>query len=221
MKSTKAQGRQLAVYVRVSTSDQEHRSQIPDLERWLAAYADGAPVAWYRDKATGSKMERPEWRRLEEAIRRGDVARLVVWRLDRLGRTAAGLTALLEELVRLRVAFTSVREGIDLETPAGRMLGGILSSVAAYEREVLRERQAAGIAAAKAAGKRWGGRRTGERWKVTPELERQAHQLRAQREPVAAIARALHLARGTVYAILGESPRAPERSTRAVRRAAP
>jgi len=196
--------RQDEAYVRVWTAAQDHPSPEPDLERWVAAYADGAPVTWYRDKASGAKMDRPAWCQLEEAIRRGDVARLVVWRLDRLGRNAAALAALLEELAQRRVLFTSIREGIDLETPAGRMLGGILASVAAWERETLRERQAAGIAAARAAGRRWGGRQPGARWKVTPELERQVRQLHAQGATVAAIARGLGLARGTIYATLNQ-----------------
>ena len=95
-----------------------------------------------------------------------------------------------------------MREGVDLATPAGRMLAGVLASLAQYEREVSRERQTAGIAAARAAGKSWGGRKAGARWKVTPELERQVRGMRAAGEPVAAIARAVNLARDTVYEIL-------------------
>ncbi len=201
MKKAKPAQRQIAAYVRVSTGGQELRSQIPDLERWLAAYAGETEVVWYTDKASGATTDRPGWRRLEAALRGGMVARLVVWRLDRLGRNAAALTALLDDLVRLGVGFTSVREGIDLETPAGRMLSGILASVAQWEREVSRERQAAGIAAAKATGKRWGGRRAGARWKVTPEIERQVQRMRADGEPIAAIARLLGLSRSTVYGI--------------------
>jgi len=212
MKRTHTAQRQVAVYVRVSTGGQELRSQIPDLERWLAAYAAGAEVRWYHDKASGATSDRPGWRELEAALRAGEVARLVVWRLDRLGRMAAALTTLLDDLVHLGVGFTSVREGIDLETPAGRMLSGILASVAQYEREVARERQTAGIAAAKAAGKRWGGRRTGARWKVTPEIERQVLRMRAGGESVAATARLLNLSRGTVYAILRVAAPLTERS---------
>lgn len=83
----------VAVYVRVSSKKQDTRSQEPDLNRWVAAFADGNPVVWYRDKATGKNMDRPGWRQLEEDMRSGKVSKLVVWRLDRLGRTAAGLTA--------------------------------------------------------------------------------------------------------------------------------
>ena len=195
-----------AVYMRVSSSGQDLRSQQVDLERWVKAWAEGERVEWYVDKASGSTMERPAWSRLEAGLRAGAVARVVVWRLDRLGRTAAGLTSLFEDLERRRIGLVSMREGVDLATPAGRMLAGVLASLAQYEREVSRERQTAGISAARAAGKRWGGRKAGDAWKVTPELARQVRGMRSAGEPVAAIARAVSLARNTVYEILRAAP---------------
>ena len=81
----------IAVYVRVSTQKQTTKSQEPDLTQWISAYANGQPVKWYRDKATGKTMDRPGWNRLEADMRAGKVATLVCWRLDRLGRTASGL----------------------------------------------------------------------------------------------------------------------------------
>jgi DNA invertase Pin-like site-specific DNA recombinase len=196
--------RHVAIYLRVSTAGQDLRSQRADLERWEKAYVDvdGPRAVWYVDKASGSTMDRPAWLQLEAQLRGGAVSRIVVWRLDRLGRTAAGLTSLFADLESRGVGLVSMREGVDLGTPAGRMLAGVLASLAQYEREVSRERQTAGITAARAAGKRWGGRRSGERWKVTPELERQVRGLRAAGEPVAAISRAVSLARNTVYGIL-------------------
>ena len=195
-----------AIYMRVSSSGQDLRSQRVDLDLWVKAYAAEERVTWYADKASGSTMERPEWQRLERAMRSGAVSRVVVWRLDRLGRTTSGLSALFEDLERRRIGLVSVREGMDLATPAGRMIAHVLASMAQYEREVSRERQTAGIAAARAAGKRWGGRKAGARWKVTPELERQNRGLRAGGESVAAIARAVSLARNTVYEILRAAP---------------
>lgn len=191
-----------AVYLRVSTRKQDQRSQESDLRRWVAAYATEGEVAWYSDKSSGASMERPAWRQLEAQYRTGAVDRIVVWRLDRLGRTSSGLTALFDELRRLGVALVSVREGFDLATPAGAMVATILASVAQHELEVRGERQAAGIAAAKAQGKRWGGRKAGARWKVTAELERQVRKLHREGESVSAIARATHLSRPTVYQLL-------------------
>ena len=125
--------------------------------------------------------------------------KVVCWRLDRLGRTAKGLLTLLDELQALGVGFVSLREGLDLNTPAGRLMAGVLASVAAYETEVRKERQLAGIAKAKAEGKTWGGRRPGTRIKLTEEKEMLIGQLHAEGKPVAAIARMVGLTRKTVY----------------------
>ena len=106
-----------AVYARVSTRRQDTRSQEPDLTRWCEAFSDGAPVKWYRDKASGKSMDRPGWKRLEAAIDSGKVSKLVVWRLDRLGRTASGLTALFEKLRERRVTLVSIRTGWTSQPP--------------------------------------------------------------------------------------------------------
>lgn len=195
-------GQHIAIYARVSTRRQDTRSQEPDLERWLSAYADGTPVVWYRDKATGRKMDRPGWRRLESAIDRGEVSRLVVWRLDRLGRTASGLTALFEKLTGLRVALVSIRDGLDLSTAAGRMMANVLASVAAYENEVRSERILAGQDAARAAGKSWGGSKKGRKISVTVEQESTIRRMHADGATKAAMACATGLTRPAVYAVL-------------------
>ena len=127
---------------------------------------------------------------------------MAVWRLDRLGRTAKGLLTLLDELQQLGVGFVSLREGFDLATPAGRLMAGVLASVAAYETEVRKERQLAGIAKAKADGKSWGGRKAGTRIRLTEEKETLIRQLHSEGKPVAAIARLVGLTRKTVYAAL-------------------
>ena len=92
--------KQTAIYVRVSTAQQSTRSQLADLNRWVAAQD---PQAWgslvfYEDKATGKNMNRPGWQKLQAAIDARRVDRLVVWRLDRLGRTASGLCKLFDDL---------------------------------------------------------------------------------------------------------------------------
>ena len=86
----------IAIYARVSSRRQDLRSQLPDLKRWAVAQEE--PVVWYRDKATGKNMDRPGWAKLDAAIAAGRVSKLVCWRLDRLGRTAKGLTALFDDL---------------------------------------------------------------------------------------------------------------------------
>ncbi len=193
----------IAIYVRVSTRKQDTRSQEPDLKRWTEAYADGTPSKWYRDKATGKTMDRPGWKRLEANLNAGRVRTVVVWRLDRLGRTASGLTALFEKLTARKIGLVSIRDGLDLTTPAGRLIANVLASVAAYENEVRSERIVAGQEAARAADKRWGGSEKGRRVKVTEEQAETIPRFRAERKTIAAIARAVGLSRPTVYSVLG------------------
>jgi DNA invertase Pin-like site-specific DNA recombinase len=193
--------RTIAIYVRVSSRRQDTRSQEPDLKRWIEAYAD-ALVKWYRDKWSGKTMDRPGWKRLEADIAAGKVAKIVVWRLDRLGRTAAGLTALFEYLQRRKIGFESLRDKVDLSTAAGRLMANVLASVAAYENEVRSERIRAGQAVARANGKTWGGSEKGRRLTVTDEQVETARRLRGEGEKIAAIARATGLSRPTVYRVL-------------------
>ena len=193
----------VAIYMRVSTTGQETASQEPDLKAWAATQT--LPVVWYTDKATGKNMDRPGWKQVEAAMRAGKVATLAVWRLDRLGRTAAGLTSLIEELATRKVNLVSMKEGVDLSNAAGRLLANVLASVAAFEREVRAERQTAGIAAAKAKGKRWGGHTAKHGRKVTPDQMRIIRQLKAEGTPVTRIAAAVKLSRPTVYEVLREA----------------
>lgn len=190
----------VAIYLRVSSKQQETQSQHPDLERWAKAQDD--PVKWYADKFTGKSMDRPGWGRLEAAMRAGKVAAVVCWRLDRLGRTARGLTALFADLLQRKVNLVSMREGIDLSTPAGRMMANVIAAIAQYETEVRGERVLAGQAVAKAKGKRWGGSKAGKRKKVTPTQERIIQRMKQEGEPITAIALAVGLSRPTVYNVL-------------------
>ena len=192
----------IAVYMRVSTRRQDTRSQEPDLKRWCEVFGEDTPVKWYRDKASGKSMDRPGWKRLEAAIDSGRVSRLIVWRLDRLGRTASGLTALFEKLQRLSVTLVSVRDGLDLSTPAGRMMANVLASLAMYENEVRSERIAAGQEAARAAGKRWGGSEKGRRLKITDEQIETIRNMEKRGASKAAMARATGLSRPAVYSVL-------------------
>ena len=194
----------IAVYLRVSTKSQDVASQEPELRRW-AAQQEGE-VRWYRDRFTGKTIERPAFTRLLRHVRVGEVQQVVVWRLDRLGRTAKGLTALFDELTELNVRLVSLRDGLDLTTAAGRLMANVLASVAAYETEVRAERILAGQAAARAKGKTWGGSEKGRRIKVNDEQIRLIHRMKAEGEKVAAIARATGLSRPTIYDVLKTEP---------------
>ena len=192
----------IAIYPRVSSRKQDTKSQEPDLKQWAEAYGNGIPIKWYRDKASGKNMDRPGWKRLEAAIDSGKVVRVVVWRLDRLGRTASGLTTLFDKLVSLGVGLVSIKDGLDITTPAGRLIANVLASVAAYENEVRSERIAAGQAVARAAGKTWGGSERGRRIKVTNEQITTIQRLQNEGATKTAMARATGLSRPTIYSVL-------------------
>jgi DNA invertase Pin-like site-specific DNA recombinase len=199
-----------AIYTRVSSSTQDTRSQDADLEAYGTQLAtQGEEVAFYRDSATGTDFNRPGWLSLEADIHAGKVNRLVVWRLDRLGRTAGQVIRLLDDLEARGVQFISLRDGFDPSTPAGRLQRNILAAVAQFETEVRSERQRAGIAAARAAGKRWGGRRPGTRITLTLEKEAAIKQLKEKGYGVTMIATALGLSRKSVYRALRESKLSP------------
>lgn len=192
-----------AVYIRVSSDKQLHRSQLADLKRWQDANPD-VTTKEYRDKASGKSMDRPGWNKLWSDVETGKVDRILVWRLDRLGRTAAGLCTLFEGLQERRVGLVSIRDSLDLSTPSGRLMANVLASVAAYETEVRGERIRAGIAAAKAEGKTWGGRQEGSRNRSTADKADAVRKLHEAGESVSAIARTVGISRPTVYSLLEE-----------------
>ena len=110
----------IAIYERVSSRGQRLDSQHYDLEKWAAGQeATGTSIRWYRDTFTGKSMDRPGMIKLLADIRAGKLKAVVCWRLDRMGRTAKGLTALFDELVALKVNFISLKDGIDFARQQG------------------------------------------------------------------------------------------------------
>ncbi len=192
----------VAVYLRVSTTGQDVKSQEPDLRAWVRTHARGSLVRWFRDQFTGATLNRPEMRNLEADVRAGRVGTVVVWRLDRLGRTAGQTITFLDELNASGVRFVSLRDGVDTSTASGRLLRTILAGFAEYEREVISDRIRAGIARAKAQGKKWGGRKRGDRYKLSAEKLDAMNELLAAGKKKAAIARQLGISRASVYRAL-------------------
>jgi putative DNA-invertase from lambdoid prophage Rac len=143
------------LYARVSTHDQQTlRLQ----NRAMQDYADrrGWTVA-IEVKEVGSGASVRELRqKLLDAARRRDIDVVVVWRLDRWGRSMADLVTTLQELRDLDVGFVSLTEALDLTTPSGRAMAGLLAVFAEFEREILRERVRAGLAHARENGTRLG-----------------------------------------------------------------
>jgi DNA invertase Pin-like site-specific DNA recombinase len=134
-------------YARVSTEDQTDDPQ-------TAALRDAGCARVFRDTASGAARQRPELGRAMAALGRGDV--LVVVRLDRLARSLSHLLELVEDLERRGVGFRSLGDPIDTTSAQGRLTLQILGAVAEFERQLIRERTRAGLAAARARGRRGG-----------------------------------------------------------------
>ena len=196
-------GAKTAGYCRISSSDQNADLQRDALDRW--AKANGVELAWYTDTFSGKTMDRPGWNKLWRQVVAGKVEKLVVWKLDRLGRTASGLARLFEQRVEHGVGFVSLTEGVDLATPSGRLMAHILGSVGAYETEIRSERQRAGIEASRRRnGGRcpWGGSERGVPKKLTREQVAFIRRAKSESQAVAAIARTVGCTRQTVYRVL-------------------
>jgi len=134
-------------YARVSGTDQNPQLQADEL---------AAAGCWkvFTDTASGALDRRPELERVLGELRDGDT--LVVWRLDRLGRSLRHLIDVMTELDARGVGFRSLRESIDTTTPAGRLVFHLFASLAQFERELIVERTKAGLAAARARGRKGG-----------------------------------------------------------------
>ena len=143
------------LYARVSTLDQQ---TLPMQSRAMREYA--ARRSWtiaLQVKEVGSGASQRQMReKLLEAARRREIDVVVVWRLDRWGRSVTDLLATLQELEHLGVGFVSLTEALDLTTPAGRAMAALLAVFAGFEREILGERVRAGMAHARQNGKRLG-----------------------------------------------------------------
>src|SRR6185295_11316055 len=138
-------------YARVSTSDQRL-----DLQEDALRAAGCERI--FTDMVSGAKTERPGLAAALEACRGGDV--LIVWKLDRLGRSLAHLVEIIQALAKRNVGFRSLQEQLDTTTSGGKLIFHLFASLAEFERDLIRERTNAGLVAARARG-RVGGRPTG------------------------------------------------------------
>ena len=144
-----------ALYARVSTQDQQ---TLPMQNRAMREYAArrGWAIAMQVKEVGSGALQRQRREKLIEAARRREIDVVLVWRLDRWGRSVTDLLATLQELEHLGVGFVSLTEALDLTTPAGRAMAALLAVFAAFEREILGERVRAGLAHARQNGKRLG-----------------------------------------------------------------
>ncbi len=174
-------------YARVSTADQTRNLQLDQLRQVGCEQ-------FYQDVASGAKTSRPGLDAALAYARAGD--QLVVWKLDRLGRSLPHLIASVKALDERGVGFRSLTENIDTTTPGGRLIFHIFASLAEFERDLIRERTNAGLAAARARG-RLGGR---PKKLADPKQLALAQQLYAAGQTdIATICTTLGISRATLY----------------------
>ncbi|NQX15083.1 recombinase family protein [Rathayibacter sp. VKM Ac-2857] len=178
-------------YARVSTSDQNAQMQVDALE------AAGATRIYVDQGVSGMKASRPELDLALDRLKKGDV--LLVWRLDRLGRGTVNTLTLIDSLIAKGVGFRSITEGLDSTTPTGKAMLGMVSIFAELERETIRERTSAGLAAAKAQG-RTGGR---PRALDNKKIKLAQHMYDSGEHTKSEIASTLGVGVATVYRYLG------------------
>jgi len=144
-----------AIYVRVSTFDQEPENQLQELRRYVQARG-WVGTEFVDHGVSGALDRRPALDQLVRDAKRRRIDVLVCWRLDRLGRSLKHLITLLDDLQALGVAFVSLAEGIDATTPAGKLQMHILGAISEFERARIAERVRAGLARVKRQGQRLG-----------------------------------------------------------------
>jgi DNA invertase Pin-like site-specific DNA recombinase len=162
--------------------------------RELTVYARHRGLAireTFIDQVSGATRERPELDRLWQAVRARKVDTVLVWKFDRFARSTKQLIDALEEFQHLGVAFISITEQIDTSSPMGKAMFTVISAIAEFERSLISERVRAGIAKARANGKRHG------RPKVTEDIVQEIRRLRREGQSLHQIARALEVSHQT------------------------
>jgi len=180
-------------YARVSTQDQ-------NLELQREALTKAGCERIFEDRASGSRTDREGLARAIDMLRSGDT--LVVWKLDRLGRSVKQLVDLVGELQQRGVQFKSLTDAIDTSTPSGRFFFHVMASLAEMERELIVERTRAGLEAARKLGRK-GGRRP----KMTAGKIESARRLLETGMPAKDVARSLGVSVPTLYRWLPASKR--------------
>lgn len=180
-------------YARVSTQDQ-------NLDLQTDALTKAGCELIYKEKISGKSKERPELIKLFEKLRKGDT--VVVWKLDRLGRSLRDLIDLVTKMQEMEVSFLSIQDGINTNTATGRFTFNIFASLAEFEREIISERTKAGLNSARARGRK-GGRPAGYSKDTISKIKAVKVLYDAANSPsVQEIADSLKISRATCYRYL-------------------
>ena len=192
--------KRVALYARTSTDDQTTQPQLHALRKY-ARRMELKAVEFVDDGQSGAKDRRPALDKLLQAVRRREVDGLAVTKLDRIARSVRHLTELAEELKACGVALVVLDQDINTATPSGRLLFHVLSAISEFERELIRERTRAGLAAARRRGVKLGGRK--------PVLDRRGRErvlrLRKSGKSLRAIAGLVGVSVGTVHNVVRDA----------------
>ena len=179
-------------YARISTQDQKFDLQIDALKK-------AGCKTIFKEAVSGAKRERPELKKTMEKLREGDS--LVVWKLDRLGRSLKNLIDIVTTLHENKVSFISLSDNLNTTTPQGRLIFNIFGSLAEFERELIRERTNAGLSAARARGRK-GGRRPG----LSKEFQQKAGSIKlaydSKESSISEICKTFSVSTATLYKCL-------------------
>ena len=179
-------------YARVSTKEQVLDLQIDALKK-------AGCKKIYQEKITGAKADRPELLKMTSQLREGDT--VIVWKLDRLGRSLRDLVNLIEKFNAQGVGFLSLQDNIDTTTPTGKLTFHIFAALAEFERDIISERTKAGLAAARARGRK-GGRPKGLSKKAQDKARLAESLYKEQKLTIAEVCEHLHISKPTLYRYL-------------------
>jgi len=179
-------------YARVSTRDQHLDLQIDALEK-------AGCEKIYKEVASGGKTERPALNDLLQNIRTGDV--LVIWKLDRLGRSLKHLVELVNDLIKKEIGLRSLNDPVDTTTAHGRLIFNLFASLSEFEKDIIRERTQAGLSAARSRGRN-GGRPKGLSKRAEPTACAAEALYKEKKLSVQAIADKLGICKSTLYTYL-------------------
>lgn len=185
--------KQVAFYARVSSEQQDTELQIRELTEF-ATNKSWEVYRIYEEKITGTTANRPQLKQMLADMQTGKFSLVLVWKLDRFARSLKDLLSLLEILQDCRVDFISMKDHIDLTTPAGRLMAHLIGAFAEFEASLIRERVRAGLANAKKKGRKLGRRKERD--------DNAIFQLRTAGLSIRQIAAKLQIAKGSVQKAL-------------------
>ncbi len=191
----------VAVYARVSTKDQSTEGQVAQLTAYCQTRGWSDVAAFRDDGISGVRDNRPELDQLRERMLHGEFSSIVVSKMDRLGRSLGMILRFWDEADAAGVRVIVIDQGIDTSTPAGRLQRNMLAALAEFERELILERTRAGIARARALGKKFGAPR-----KISEAVAREVRDRRNRGESLRLISQRMNITLGGVRSVLRRDP---------------